>query len=83
MLARSALAWYVKPIYQYFGALLIAATAGWIDELIQAVLPDRVYDLRDVAINAVAALLALAADEVLHNRLGWLPERSPTGAGTE
>ena len=73
LLARGALAWHLKPWQQYVGALLVAATAGWLDELIQGLLPDRVYDLRDVAINAVAALLALAADEVLHNRLGWLP----------
>ncbi len=75
LLARSALAWYFKPWQQYVGAFLIAASAGWIDELIQGLLPDRVYDLRDVAINAVAAMLALTADEVLHNRLGWLPRQ--------
>ncbi|MGB6851985.1 MAG: VanZ family protein [Thermoanaerobaculia bacterium] len=85
LLARRALAWHLKPWQQYVGAFLIAAAAGWVDEFIQALLPDRVYDLRDVAINAVAAMLALAADEVLHNRLGWLPgqvqyeARSPDG----
>jgi len=75
LLARRALEWHWQPWQQYVGAFLIAAGAGWVDELIQGLLPNRVYDLRDVAINAVAALLALAADEVLHNRLGWLPER--------
>lgn len=75
LLARRALAWHWKPWQQYLGAFLIAAAAGWVDELIQGWLPTRVYDLRDVAINAVAALLALTADEVLHNRLGWLPSR--------
>lgn len=77
ILARRALAWHAGPPRQYAGAFLIAALAGWGDELIQGILPSRVYDLRDVAINAVAALLALAADEVMHNRLGWLPGASP------
>lgn len=43
------------------GAWLLAAAAGWSDELVQAVLPNRVYDLRDVAFNAGAAGLALGA----------------------
>jgi len=71
LLARAALAPTVSPPRQYLGAWLIAALAGWGDELIQLVLPDRFYDLRDVCVNAVAALLALAGDEVLHNRLRW------------
>ncbi|MDH3523860.1 MAG: VanZ family protein [Acidobacteriota bacterium] len=75
VLARRALAWHVSPPRQYLGAFVIAAMAGWADELIQGVLPDRVYDLRDVAINAVAALVAIAAEEILHNRLGWLPRQ--------
>jgi hypothetical protein len=75
VLARRALAWHVGPPRQYLGAFAIAAMAGWVDELIQGVLPNRVYDLRDVAINAVAALLAVAAEEILHNRLEWLPRQ--------
>ena len=38
-------------------AVLIAAAAGWGDELVQALLPNRHYDLRDVATNAEAAAL--------------------------
>jgi hypothetical protein len=38
-----------------------AATAvGWLDELVQGILPNRQYDLRDVGFNALAAGLALA-----------------------
>jgi hypothetical protein len=45
--------------------------AGWIDELIQGLLPTRYYDLRDVAFNAAAGLLALLARYALaHERLG-------------
>ncbi len=76
VLARQALAWHVSPPRQYLGAFVIAAMAGWLDELIQGLLPDRVYDLRDVAINAVAAFLVIAAEEILHNRLEWLPRHS-------
>lgn len=38
-------------------AILIAGAAGWGDELVQALLPNRYYDLRDVATNAEAAAL--------------------------
>jgi len=71
LLARHALSYRFRPAAQYAVALGLAAVAGWGDELLQGVLPERVYDLRDVAINAVAAFLALLGDEVLHNRLGW------------
>ena len=38
----------------------VAGLAGWGDELIQYFLPNRVYDLRDVAFNAEAAALVVA-----------------------
>lgn len=40
---------------------LFVLAAGWIDEGIQALLPSRVYDLRDVAYNATAGVIALLA----------------------
>lgn len=43
------------------GAVLLTAGAGWIDEGIQALLPERYYDLRDVGFNALAGALAAAA----------------------
>ncbi len=48
-------------------ALAIAATAllGWVDEGIQSILPNRVYDLRDVGVNALAGLMAIAATLIL------------------
>lgn len=42
-------------------ALLLAAAAGLLDELIQGILPNRQYDLRDVGFNALAAAMALGA----------------------
>lgn len=40
-------------------ALLLTTAAGWLDEGIQALLPSRHYDLRDVGMNALAGMLAL------------------------
>ena len=42
------------------GAFLITVAAGWGDELVQGLLPNRHYDLRDVATNAIAGALLLA-----------------------
>lgn len=71
LLARWAFAARWSPGASYLAAAAFAALAGWGDEVIQYFLPDRVYDIRDVALNAVAAILAVAFDEALHNRLGW------------
>jgi len=48
-------------------ALAVAVTAllGWLDEGIQALLPGRVYDIRDVGFNALAGLLAIVASLAL------------------
>lgn len=42
-------------------AIALTAIVGWIDEAIQAVLPNRVYDLRDVAFNVAAAVVCLGS----------------------
>lgn len=42
-------------------AFLVTALAGLVDELIQGIMPSRVGDPRDVAFNAFAGALALAA----------------------
>lgn len=46
---------------RYLGAALFTLAAGWVDEGIQAVLPERYYDLRDVGFNAAAGAMALAS----------------------
>ncbi len=49
---------------------LLAATAiGWLDEAVQGILPNRMYDLRDVGFNALAAALALGAAAALRAAL--------------
>ena len=51
-------------------ALMATVAAGWIDEGIQGLLPERVYDLRDVALNGVAGLVAVAFLAVLRRITG-------------
>jgi hypothetical protein len=46
---------------RYVASALFVLAVGWIDEGIQGLLPSRFYDLRDVAFNAAAGVLALAA----------------------
>ena len=38
---------------------VLNAAVGWGDELVQGVLPNRVYDLRDVLLNAIAGALVV------------------------
>ena len=45
----------------------LTALAGLVDELLQGVLPNRHYDLRDVGLNALSGVVALAAESAL----GW------------
>lgn len=42
-------------------AIVLTALAGWLDEGIQYLLPNRFYDLRDVGLNLAAAALAVGA----------------------
>lgn len=76
LIARSAFGWSMPAGRAYLAALVFATGIGVADELIQDVLPSRVYDFADIILNAQATLLALVADEVLHNRLGWRREES-------
>ena len=48
-------------------AAVATALLGWIDEGIQAFLPNRVYDLVDVGLNAIFGLVAILASVVM----GW------------
>ena len=42
-------------------ALVVTVLLGWLDEGIQAVLPNRAYDAFDVVVTALSALMAIAA----------------------
>lgn len=52
-------------------SVLATTRIGWIDELIQWVLPDRVYDIRDVGFNALAGFLAVSSVVLLR----WARQR--------
>lgn len=62
-------------------ALAIVATAflGWLDEGIQATLPNRVYDLRDVGFNALAGLMAIVAGLAVARVRRWVGGRDRAG----
>lgn len=46
-------------------ALLISILLGWLDEGIQSLLPNRVYDLMDVTFNSLAATIIISARWIL------------------
>ena len=54
-------------------ALTVAVTAGLgtLDEIVQAMLPSRVFDVRDIFFNALAGFMVVAA------RLALAPQRRP------
>ena len=52
---------------------------GWLDEGIQALLPNRVYDLRDVFFNSVAAGLVIGARWGLDQVRRWTQGRLTVG----
>jgi hypothetical protein len=48
-------------------ALGASIAVGWVDELVQGILPNRQYDLRDVGFNTLAAAMALATAAALES----------------
>lgn len=74
LLARSALAAGApdrrRTLLTIQGAAALTAALGLVEELFQGLVPARVFDWRDVAMNAGGGLMALLLDELLHDRLG-------------
>ncbi len=64
----------------YALALLLAVAIGWGEELLQRFVPGRVYDLRDVAANALGALLGLLV--LIAFRAGAEPAPPALNAGS-
>lgn len=60
-------------------ALVVTAAAGWVDEGIQYLLPNRYYDLLDVALNAFAGAIAIGTLEGVARTRGVVG--SEAGAG--
>jgi len=52
----------------YVAAAALAALIGWGDELVQGITPGRVYDVRDIAANALGAGLGALALAVWRGR---------------
>ena len=46
-------------------AIVSTSLVGVVDELIQAVLPNRVFDIRDMGFNALAALMAVTGSAIV------------------
>jgi hypothetical protein len=67
----------LRPLAPALAAVLATTAAGWLDEGIQAVLPNRYYDHRDVVFNGAAAAAAVAA---LAAR-GWARRRDRAAGG--
>lgn len=61
LLTELALPFRFRGVARFLVAWAITIATGWCDELVQGLLPNRHYDLHDVALNAVSGLLALAA----------------------
>lgn len=57
-------------------AVLATTLAGTLDECIQAFLPNRVFDARDILFNILAGVMAVAASVAL----GWARRRFRTGS---
>ena len=52
-------------------AVLMTSVLGWIDEGIQWLLPNRIYDFEDVTFNFLAAVIAIGASLILD----WVRKR--------
>ena len=60
------LCWGALPLAGWrrgIAAILLAAAAGWLDEGVQYFLPDRVYDLWDVLLNAISGAAGVVVVE--------------------
>ncbi|MDE2852761.1 MAG: VanZ family protein [Chloroflexota bacterium] len=53
-------------------ALIISLCLGWIDEGIQSLLPNRVFELIDVAFNSIAATMIIGARWAVARARAWL-----------
>ena len=61
-------------------ALVVATLLGWLDEGIQALLPNRVYDNFDVLSNGIAALIGIVGSVVVGRVNAVVERRGGDGA---
>lgn len=63
-----------RPIAAYGVALAIASVAGWLDEMLQGLLPNRHYDVSDIYLDAASAFLGLLVYALIpHRRIADAP----------
>lgn len=74
LLAELALPARWTSLRRFAVAFLVTAGVGWCDELVQALLPTRHYDLHDVALNAASGLLALLGRQAIVKALPAQPQ---------
>ena len=56
-------------------ALVISILLGWLDEGVQSLLPNRVFDLVDVAFNSLAATMIIGARWLVRRARTWVERR--------
>lgn len=61
-------------------ALAATVLLGALDEGVQAVLPNRVFDIRDIGFNAMAGLMAVSASVVLDWARVWVGKRKDSSS---
>lgn len=77
LLAWRALAPTVQGSAGYLAAALVAGAVGYGDELLQAVVPGRHYDIRDVGMNVLGAVLGVVV--LAAARAGGMDAASQSG----
>ncbi len=53
-------------------ALILSFCLGCLDEIIQAILPNRVFDIRDIFFNTVAVIMIIGARWLLTTVRRWV-----------
>lgn len=70
LLVYRAISTDVKNRYVYLWSALVVFGFGFIDEVIQGILPKRYYDVRDIMMNGAGGVLALALIGFVGKRRG-------------
>ncbi|MFQ5535997.1 MAG: VanZ family protein [Gemmatimonadota bacterium] len=68
-----------RMMHPFLFAVAVTSTLGWGDEAVQAFLPERVYDVRDVGVNALAAIIGATAAATLRHVRGRTAGTTGTG----
>ena len=74
LLSELALPERWSALRRFTVALLMTVGVGWCDELVQALLPTRHYDLHDVLLNGASGLLALLGRQAVVRALPEPPK---------